>query len=98
MIAAARGVVALDLFIPPIADDEVVREFRERFYDTKVFFDRFAHGKFARPLFARHEGGAVTGVDAVRELVEEAQLFIDASHACQIRVSQERAVAQAVPA
>jgi hypothetical protein len=34
----------------------------------------------------------------VRELVEEAQLFIDASHACQIRVSQERAAAQAVPA
>ena len=98
MIAAARGVVALDLFIPPIADDEVVREFRERFYDTKVFFDRFAHGKFARPLFARHEGGPVTGVDAVRELVEEAQLFIDASHACQIRVSQERAAAQTVPA
>ncbi len=98
MIAAARGVVALDLFIPPNSADEVVREFRERFYDTKVFFDRFAHGKFARPLFARHEGGQVTGVDNVRELVEEAQLFIDASHACQIRVSQERAAAQAVPA
>ena len=98
MIAAARGVVALDLFIPPIADDEVVREFRERFFDTKVFFDRFAHGKFARPLFARHDGGPVAGEDAVRELVEEAQLFIDASHACQIRVLDARAQAQAVPA
>ena len=98
MIAAARGVVALDLFIPPTSDDEVVREFRERFYDTKVFFDRFAHGKFARPLFARHDGGALGGADAVRELVEEAQLFIDASHACQIRVLEGRAQAQAVPA
>lgn len=98
MIAAARGVVALDLFIPPIPDDDVVREFRERFFDTKVFFDRFAHGKFARPLFSRHDDGPVTGVDAVRELVEEAQLFIDASYACQIRVLEARAQAQAVPA
>lgn len=98
MIAAARGVVALDLFIPPIPDDDVVREFRERFFDTRVFFDRFAHGKFARPLFSRHDDGPVTGVDAVRELVEEAQLFIDASYACQIRVLEARAQAQAVPA
>jgi sulfite reductase (ferredoxin) len=98
MIAAARGVVALDLFIPPLADDDVVREFRERFFETKVFFDRFAHGKFARPLFSRHDGGPVAGTDAVRELVEEAQLFIDASHACQIRVLEARAQAQAVPA
>ena len=98
MIAAARGVVALDLFIPPIPDDDVVKEFRERFFDTEVFFDRFAHGKFARPLFARHDDGSITGVDAVRELVEEAQLFIDASHACQIRVLEARAQAQAVRA
>ena len=98
MIAAARGMVALELFIPPNAEDDVVREFRERFFDTKVFFDRFAHGKFARPLFSRHDDGPVTGPDGVRELVEEAQLFIDASHACQIRVLEARSQAQAVPA
>ena len=98
MIAAARGVVALDLFIPPNAADDVVKEFRERFFDTKVFFDRFAQGKFARPLFSRHDEGQVSGTDAVRELVEETQLFIDASHACQIRVLEARAAAQAVPA
>lgn len=98
MIAAARGVVALDLFLPPNAADDVVKEFRERFFDTKVFFDRFAQGKFARPLFSRHDEGPVTGADAVRELVEETQLFIDASHACQIRVLEARAQAQAVPA
>jgi sulfite reductase (ferredoxin) len=90
MIAAARGVVALELPNLPTSEDEVVREFRERFYDTKVFFDRFAHGKFARPLFARHGSGPVEGADAVRELVEETQLFIDAAHACQIRVAESR--------
>ncbi len=98
MLAAARGMVALELFILPTTDDAVVTQFRERFFDTKVFFDRFAHGKFARPLFSRHEGGPVDGPDAVRELVEEAQLFIDASHACQIRVAEARAAAMAVPA
>ena len=82
--------VALELPHPPIPVDEVVREFRERFYDTKLFFDRFAQGKFARPLFSRHADGPVAGVDAVREIVEEAQLFIDASHACQIRVAESR--------
>jgi sulfite reductase (ferredoxin) len=68
-----------------------VREFRTRFVDTKLFYDRFAHGKFARPLFERHEravdgGGAVDGEDA-RAIVEEAQLFIDAAHQCQIKVA-----------
>jgi sulfite reductase (ferredoxin) len=90
MVAGARAMVALELPNLPTADDEVVREFRERFYDTKVFFDRFAQGKFARPLFSRHASGPIDGADAVRELVEEAQLFIDAAHACQIRVAESR--------
>jgi sulfite reductase (ferredoxin) len=98
MLAGARAMVALELLILPTTDDATVSEFRERFYDTKVFFDRFAHGKFARPLFARHESGPLDGADAVRELVEEAQLFIDAAHACQIRVAEARAAALAVPA
>jgi len=92
LIAGARAMVALELPILPREDDDVVREFQERFYDTKVFFDRFAQGKFARPLFARHESGPVAGADAARELVEEAQLFIDAAHACQIRVAEARSL------
>jgi len=66
----------------------IVREFDTRFVETKRFQDRFAHGKFARPLLERHASGqsAVTEEHA-RTLVEEAQLFIDAAHACQIRMA-----------
>lgn len=90
MLTAARGIVALEIPNPPPADDDVIAAFREHFYDTEIFFDRFAGGKFARALFARHADGPITGADAVRELVEEAQLFIDAAHRCQIKVVEAR--------
>ena len=46
----------------------------------------FAKGRFARPLFDRHEEGpGALEEEATRGLVEEAQLFIDAVHAFEIR-------------
>ena len=87
MLSAARALIATETSVIPGDADEVVRQFKERFYDTKLFFDRFAHGKFARPFFERHEAGPGADPDAVRELVEETQLFIDAVHACQIRLA-----------
>jgi len=87
MIIAARGIVALRLPLPPTEDEAIVAAFREHFYDTELFFDRFMGGKFARPFFVRHEEGPVTNPQAVRELVEDAQLFIDAAHQCQIRLA-----------
>ena len=33
----------------------IVKEFRERFYDTELFFDKYAKGKFAQYLFDRYE-------------------------------------------
>ncbi|MEW6582092.1 MAG: nitrite/sulfite reductase [Actinomycetota bacterium] len=88
MITAARALVGTEHPDVPNDPDTIVREFKQRFYDTKIFFDRFAQGKFAQPLFDRHEAPfASRGADAVRELVEEASLFIDAVHACQIRLA-----------
>ena len=66
----------------------IVREFDARFVETGRFQDRFAHGKFARPLLDRHAGGgASTTEEHARSFVEEAQLFIDAAHQCQIRMA-----------
>lgn len=87
MLTAARGIVALRIPNPPPADDDMVAAFKEHFVDTELFFDRFAGGKFARALFSRHADGPVSGPDAVRELVEESQLFLDAAHQCQIKVA-----------
>ena len=90
MLTAARALVGTEWIDVPGDPDTIVSEFRTRFYDTKIFFDRFAHGKFARPLFERHEAAAAPprDADSVRELVEETNLFIDAVHACNIRLAE----------
>ncbi|MCA9672808.1 MAG: nitrite/sulfite reductase [Myxococcales bacterium] len=69
-------------------DEGVVSTFRARLYDTKLFFDPYAGGKFANYLFRAHrERGAVIDVDRARQRVEEAQLFIEAAHACSARIA-----------
>ncbi len=86
MLAGARALVRTEHPNVPDDADVIVREFRERFYDTERFFDRFAKGRFARPLFDRHEAPPASHEpEATRELIEEAQLFIDAVHAMEIR-------------
>ena len=89
MLRAARELVASQL--PDVSEDpaEVVREFRARFYDTKLFFDPFVGGKFAQHLFqAVEEPAGTLAPDAARRRVEEAQLFIEAAHACRTRMAQ----------
>ena len=66
--------------------DEIVSEFRKHYYDTQVFFDPFVGGKFAhfflRAIETRDEPATL---DTAHQLVEEAQLFLDASHQCYVR-------------
>jgi sulfite reductase (ferredoxin) len=66
--------------------DGVVEAFRKEFYDTQLFFDPFAGGKFAQYFFRAHErvSEEYTAESATR-LIEEAQLFIEACHSCTIR-------------
>lgn len=87
MVQAARGLVRLQFQDVGQNADDVVREFRERFMETGLFQDRFAGGKFAMYLFRRHEDSdRVFSRDGARHLVEEAQLFIEAAHACNARL------------
>ena len=87
MLAAAQALVRTEWADVPSDPDAIVEEFRTRFYDTERFFDRFAKGRFARPLLDRHAAGppAAHEAESTRVLVEEAQLFIDAVHAFEIR-------------
>ena len=81
MLRAARALVKTEF--PRVTDDpdQIVSEFRTRFYDTKKFFDPYAGGKFAQYLFAAHEkSGVPYTADSARYLIDEAQLFIEASH------------------
>ena len=88
MVQAAKALVLgqnLD-----VGDDpgNIVREFRTRFYDTELFFDPFARGKFAQYLFRRHGRPADTDAEEAKRLVEEANLFIEAAHACEARIAE----------
>jgi sulfite reductase (ferredoxin) len=87
MVHAAKALVKLEL--RDISDDpeQIIQEFTARFYDTQKFFDSFAGGKFAQYLFAAHQAaGKPATPDSARYLIDEAQLFIDASHACYNRL------------
>ena len=77
--------------IPAISEDEnqILAEFTSRFYETQLFWDKYAGGKFAEYMFKAKEFiGASKAVDADRavQLVQEAQLFIDAAHDCHNRL------------
>ncbi len=88
MLLAARALVRTSFW--GLSDDpvKIVEEFRTRFYDTKLFFDTYAGGKFAQYLFLRHENPPTNAdADSARRLVEEARLFIEACYACEVRVN-----------
>ena len=89
MVRAAQGLVKAQN--PGISEDEnqILAEFTSRFYDTQLFWDKYAGGKFAEYMFKAKEFiGAGKAVDADRavQLVQEAQLFIDAAHDCHNRL------------
>jgi sulfite reductase (ferredoxin) len=69
--------------------DEIVSEFRAHYYDTKLFFDPFAGGKFAHYFFRayEHRGEAGASTQGAHQLIEEAQLFVEAAHQCYTRIA-----------
>jgi sulfite reductase (ferredoxin) len=68
-----------------VKDDSnvIVNEFRRRFYETGILGDRYAGNKFAEYLFRRHDAPPRDHTrDQAHRIVEEAQLFIEATYAC----------------
>ena len=87
MLQAAAGLVKTEFPDLPFSPERVVAEFKQRFHDTKLFYDRFARDKFANYLFRRHAGSVPEqDPDKVLQGLEETQLFIEASHACYARI------------
>jgi len=88
MLTAARALVLAEYADIRDDPDAIVAEFRQRYYDTQLFFDPFAGGKFASYLFDAHARADETrSEESTRYLVEEAQLFIDAAHSCSNKLS-----------
>jgi sulfite reductase (ferredoxin) len=66
---------------------EIVAEFKKHFYDTELFFDPFAGGRFAQYLFRAHEERAQPATaESAHQLIEEGTLFVDAAHQCYTRL------------
>jgi len=89
MLQAAKALVRTEFLDVPNNPDDIVREFRTRFIETQRFNDKYAGAKFANYLFARHQSPLESLTEeAVRRLIEESQLFIEAAFACQTRMAE----------
>lgn len=87
MVSAAQGLIKMQN--PDIANDPtiVVDEFRRRFYDTELFFDKYAKGKFGDFFFAAFERRNESATrENTKRGIEEARLFIEATVACNQRI------------
>jgi len=96
MLHAALALLKLQFVVSPEDPDRIAAEFQKHFYDTQLFFDPFAGGKFAQYFFQAHErrGGKYTA-ESAHYLIEEAQLFIEAAHSCYARMAAQPAAVSA---
>jgi sulfite reductase (ferredoxin) len=87
MLTAAKALIQGQTFNIGDESDQIISEFRTRFFDTRLFFDPYAKGKFANYLFAAHEDAeAELNADQAHQRIGEAQLFIEAAHSCYQRL------------
>ena len=92
MLSAARALVRTEFIDVTEQPEDVVAEFRTRFFENERFFDKYAKGKFGAYLLERHANPDTTVDDALAaRRIEEAQLFIEAAHACEARMTAEAA-------
>ena len=93
MLEAAKALIQVYNIDVINEADQIVEEFRRRFYDTELFHDPYAGAKFANYLFHAANGGrADTSPAAVHRRIEEAQLFIEAAYSCYNRLGQRQPV------
>jgi len=91
---AAQALLAWRVIPHEETQEGVETAFKRAFYDTELFFDPFVGGKFAQYYFAAHEQRhGHDDAEKAHRLIEEAQLFIEASHACYARLSAQKAAA-----
>ena len=90
MVHAAQGLVKVQSQDVPNDEEIILSEFKQRYCDTRLFYDKYAGGKFAEYLFKARDdlrsAGEVEKELALQRL-QEAQLFIDATHSCYNKLS-----------
>jgi sulfite reductase (ferredoxin) len=86
MLQAAKTLIKVRN-VPATDDASVVEGFREHLHETRLFSDPFAGDKFAQYFF-RLSGESFDTVsqENAHRCIQEAQLFVDAAHACYERL------------
>jgi sulfite reductase (ferredoxin) len=88
MLHGAQALLKFKFLIAPEDAGKIVDDFRTQFYDTEIFFDPFVRGKFAQDFFKAHEEtGVKRTAETAHQLIEEAQLFIEACYSCYARMT-----------
>jgi sulfite reductase (ferredoxin) len=96
MLHGAQALLKFKFLVAPEDPNKIVDEFRTQFYDTEIFFDPFVRGKFAQDFFKAHEeAGRRQSAETAHQLIEEAQLFIEACYSCHGRMTAAPAKATA---
>jgi sulfite reductase (ferredoxin) len=91
---AAQALLSWRVIPHEATPDGIQAAFKQAFYDTELFFDPFVGGKFAQYYFAAHEQRHQPyDAEKAHRLIEEAQLFIEASHGCYGRLSAQKVAA-----
>jgi len=86
MLKAAHTLVQLQWLDVPNDPATIVNEFKNRFVEPKIFWDTYHGNQFANYLFTRFESPDTRYTqDTAHKIVEEANLFIDASHKCHAK-------------
>jgi len=95
MVTAAKALVRhLEVQVKDDADD-VVANFKTHLYDTERFYDPFMKGKFGEYLLTMHADQSYEKADSesAHRTLDEAQLFLEAAHACYQRLTEATASA-----
>jgi sulfite reductase (ferredoxin) len=93
MYQAALTLVEELFFNVPKDHDRVAQEFRTRFYDTKLFWDEYAGGKFGHYYLRAYEKrNEPYPPEEAHRRVEEAQLVIEAAHSCYSKLLGSRSL------
>jgi len=91
MVHGAKALVKT--FDQDISDDwKIIHQaFKKKLYDTEVFFDPYAKGKFAGYFFdALKEMPKKFDDPSAKKMITESGLFIEACHACYLRMDENK--------
>jgi len=87
MTHAAKALVKSQFQDVPEDQAVIVSEFRQRFFDPELHFDRFSKSIFAHLIRAHEQPLAAPTRDQAHQHIEEAQLVIEAAYSLYDRMS-----------